>query len=190
MKVVRGAGPVTELTPTSAVLTRRFGPAGTVGDLATGQDTETLHSLRTGHKPAVPLRSAFYLRKIDMKNIKTKMKSVAASLPFRWGKYLAVLVLSLISLPVWAAHTDSMSWELHETTTIGSAQVEPGNSLFRANEGQSELQIIQNGQVIAKVPCSWIHLTKKAPESEIHILNNQMTQVQFAGRREAIQFNP
>ncbi len=31
---------------------------------------------------------------------------------------------------------------------------------------------------------------KKANESEIQILNHQMIQVQFAGRREAIQFNP
>jgi hypothetical protein len=124
-----------------------------------------------------------------MKIIKTKIKSGAASLRFGGGKYLVALAFSLISLPAWAAHSDSMSWELHETTTIGSAQVKPGNYLFRAEEGQSELQIIQDGKVIAKVPCSWTHLTKKAPESEIQILNNQMIEVQFAGRREAIQFN-
>jgi hypothetical protein len=125
-----------------------------------------------------------------MKIIKTRNKSRAESLRFSRGKYFGALAFSLISMPVWAAHSDSMSWELHETTTIESAQVKPGNFLFRAEEGQSELQIIQDGKVIAKVPCSWTHLTKKAPESEIEILNNQMVQVQFAGRREAIQFKP
>jgi hypothetical protein len=125
-----------------------------------------------------------------MRNMKARVNSGAASLRFRGGKYLAALAFSLISLPVWAAHSDSVSWQLHETTTIGNAQVQPGNYLFRAEEGQSDLQIIQDGKVIVKVPCSWTHLTKKAPESEIRILNNQMTQVQFAGRREAIQFNP
>jgi hypothetical protein len=124
-----------------------------------------------------------------MKIMKTKIKSRAALLRLGGGKCLVALTFSLISLPVWAAHSDSMSWELHETTTIGSAQVKPGNYLFRAEEGQSELQIIQDGKVIAKVPCSWTHLTKKASESEIQILNNQMIEVQFAGRREAIQFN-
>jgi hypothetical protein len=127
---------------------------------------------------------------VKMKIRRTKIKSRAASQRFSWGKYFAALTFSLISLPVWAAHLDSMSWELHETTTIGSAQVEPGNYLFRAEEGQSELQIIQDGKVIAKVPCGWTHLMKKANESEIQILNHQMIQVQFAGRREAIQFNP
>ena len=125
-----------------------------------------------------------------MKIIKTKIKSGAALLRFGGRKYLVALAFSLISLPVWAAHSDSMSWELHETTTIGNAQVKPGNYLFRAEEGQSEFQIIQDGKVIAKVPCSWTCLTKKAPESEIQILNNQMIEVQFAGRKEAIQFNP
>ena len=125
-----------------------------------------------------------------MKIMKSKIKSGAASLRFSRAKYLIALAFSLISLPVWAAHSDSMSWELHETTTIGSAQVQPGNYLFRAEEGQSELQILQDGKVIAKVPCSWTHLTRKAPASEIEILNNQMIHVQFAGRREAIQFNP
>jgi hypothetical protein len=125
-----------------------------------------------------------------MKVMRTRIKSRAKLLRFSRGKYFAAFALSLISMPVWAAHSDSMSWELHETTTIGIAQVKTGNYLFRAEEGQSELQIIQDGKVIAKVPCSWTHLTKKAPESEIEILNNQMIQVQFAGRREAIQFNP
>jgi len=124
-----------------------------------------------------------------MKIKESKIKSGAASLRFSRGKYLAALAFSLISLPVWAAHSDSLSYELHESTTIGTAQVKPGNYLFRAEEGQSELQILQDGRVIAKVPCSWTHLTKKAPESEIQILNNQMIQIQFAGRREAIQFN-
>jgi hypothetical protein len=122
--------------------------------------------------------------------LKTKIRLGAASLRFSKGQYLTALAFSLISLPVWAAHSDSMSWELHETTTIGSAQVKPGDYLFRAEEGQSELQIIENGKVIATVPCSWTRLPKKAADSEIHILNNQMTEVQFAGRREAIQLNP
>lgn len=125
-----------------------------------------------------------------MKMVKTKIKSGDALWCLRKGKYLVALAFSLISLPIWAAHSDSMSWELHETTTIGSAQVVAGNYLFRAEEGQSELQIVQDGKIIAKVPCNWTHLTKKAPESLIRILDNQLIQVQFAGRRDAIQFDP
>ena len=125
-----------------------------------------------------------------MNIIKTKIKSGFPSLPFCRGKFLSPIAFLLFSLPVWAAHTDSMSWELHETTAIGSTQVNPGIYLFRAEEGQSKLQIIQDGKVIARVPCNWTRLTKKAPESEIEILDHQMIHVQFAGRKESIQFNP
>ena len=125
-----------------------------------------------------------------MKIIKNKFKSGIVSLRLNRGTYLAALAFSLITLPVWAAHSDSFSWEVHEPTTIGNAQVKPGNYLFRAEEGQSELQIIQDGKVIARVPCHWTHLPAKASSSEVKTLDNQIIQLQFAGRREAIQFNP
>jgi hypothetical protein len=124
-----------------------------------------------------------------MKMIKNKFKSGVASLGLNRGKYLAAFAFSLIALPVWAAHSDSFSWELKEPTTIGSAQVKPGNYLFRAEEGQSELQIVQDGKVIVRVPCRWTPLMSKAAYSEVHTLDHQIIQVQFAGRKEAIQFD-
>jgi hypothetical protein len=125
-----------------------------------------------------------------MKIMKNKFKSGVNSLRLNRGKYLAAFAFSLIALPVWAAHSDSMLWAINEPTTIGSAQVKAGNYLFRAEEGQSELRIIQGGKVIARVPCRWTQLTKKAAYSEVLTQDNQIIEVQFAGRREAIQFNP
>jgi hypothetical protein len=68
---------------------------------------------------------------------------------------LAAFAFSLITLPVWAAHTDSLSWVAIEPTAIGSAHVMPGNYQLRAEEGKSELQVIHDGKVIATVPCHW-----------------------------------
>jgi hypothetical protein len=127
---------------------------------------------------------------MNMKIMKNKFKSGVISLRLNKGKVLAAFAFSLIALPVWAAHSDSMSWQIKESTTMGSAQVKPGNYLFRAEEGQSELQLIQDGKVIARVPCRWTQLTKKAAYSEVLTQDNQIIEVQFAGRREAIQFNP
>jgi hypothetical protein len=124
-----------------------------------------------------------------MKIIKNKFKSGVISLRSNRGKYLAALAFSFITLPVWAAHSDSFSWEIHESTTIGNAQVKPGNYLFRAEEGQSELQIVQDGKVVARVPCHWTRLTNKASSSEVKTLDNRIIQLQFAGRREGIQFD-
>jgi hypothetical protein len=128
-------------------------------------------------------------REMKMKIIKDKFKSGIGLLHLSRGTYLTALAFSLIALPAWAAHSDSFSWEIHEPTAIGNVQVEPGNYLFRAKEGQSELQIIKDAKVIAKVPCRWTHLTNRASSSEVKTLDNEIIQLQFAGRREAIQFN-
>jgi hypothetical protein len=104
-------------------------------------------------------------------------------------KYLAVFAFSLIALPVWAAHTDSLSWEPTQAVKIGSTQVMPGQYQLRAEEGQSNLEVVHNGKVIASVPCTWMQLPKKAENSEVQTNNNQVTQVEFDGRSEAIQFN-
>jgi hypothetical protein len=104
-------------------------------------------------------------------------------------KYLIVFAFSLVTLPVWAAHTDSMSWETNQAMTIGTAQVMPGRYELRAEEGQSNLEVIENGKVIATVPCTWTKLPNKAEYSEVQADNNQVTRVQFGGRTEAIQFN-
>jgi hypothetical protein len=103
--------------------------------------------------------------------------------------YLAAFAFSLITLPAWAAHTDSLPWVAIEPTAIGTAHLMPGHYQLRAEEGQFELQVISGGKVIATVPCHWTQITNKAANSEVQTNNNQVTQVRFAGRTEAIQFN-
>jgi hypothetical protein len=103
--------------------------------------------------------------------------------------YLVVFAFSVFTLSLWAAHTDSISFETTQPTTIGTTQLNPGNYELRAQEGQSELQVIHDGKVIATVPCQWTQLTNKAADSEVISSNNQVTGVQFAGRTESIQFN-
>lgn len=104
-------------------------------------------------------------------------------------KYLAVLAFSLVALPVWAAHTDSLSWEPTQAVRIGSAQVMPGQYELRAEEGQSNVEVMHNGKVVAAVSCNWVKLPRKADNSEVQTNSNQVTQVEFSGRSEAIQFN-
>jgi hypothetical protein len=103
--------------------------------------------------------------------------------------YLVAFALSVFTFSLWAAHTDSIPFETTQPTTIGATQLNPGSYELRAEEGQSELQVIRDGKVIATVPCQWTQLTSKAADSEVQTSNNQVTGVQFAGRTDAIQFN-
>jgi len=127
---------------------------------------------------------------MDRQIMKNTLKSGVKSSHLHKGVFLAAFAFLLVALPVWAAHSDSMSWELHASTTIGSTQVNPGLYIFKAEEGQSELLIMQNGKVIARVPCSWTPIANKAAYSEVKTLDNQIILLQFAGRKEVIQFNP
>ncbi len=102
--------------------------------------------------------------------------------------YLATAVFLLFSLPA-IARTDSLSWQVFQPVTIGTTQLKPGTYELKAEEGQSELQIRSNGHMVATIPCHWIQLSAKAPNSGIETEGSQVTQVHFSGTTAAIQFN-
>jgi hypothetical protein len=104
-------------------------------------------------------------------------------------KSLLTLAFSLAALPLWAAHIDSMNWDVNQPMTIGTTQIQPGAYELRAEEGKSELQVIQKGKVIATIPCHWMELSAKAQGSGVTTDNGKVTQAQFSGRTAAIQFN-
>jgi hypothetical protein len=103
----------------------------------------------------------------------------------------AVAAMVVLTAPVWAAstssHKDSASIDFAKTTTIGNTQLQPGRYTFEAKEDQSQLNVLKNGRVIATVPCHWVQLEKKANNSEILSNKNQVNEIKFGGRTEAIQ---
>jgi hypothetical protein len=103
--------------------------------------------------------------------------------------YLAVLAFALVALPVWAAHTDLMSWYPDQSMKIGNTQITPGTYELKAEEGQPQLEIMHNDSVVAAVQCQWTKLPNKAKYSEVQSNGTEVTQVQFSGRNEALQFN-
>jgi hypothetical protein len=82
-------------------------------------------------------------------------------------------------------HTDSTEFDIDHTTTIGTTQLQPGDYVIQGTESQPQLDVLQNGKVVATVPCQWVRLNKKPGQSEILSSNNQVTQVEFQGRKEA-----
>jgi hypothetical protein len=73
--------------------------------------------------------------------------------------------------------------------TIGTTQVKPGQYELRAEEGKSEVQVLQHNKVIATVPVHWTTLPAKSRDSQITTDGGKVTQVQFAGRNEAAQID-
>jgi|SRR5580704_6218714 hypothetical protein len=104
------------------------------------------------------------------------------------AKYLlAGLGVAILSLPA-LAHTESTGMNLTETTTIGSTQLNPGDYEFKLKDGASKVEVEQNGHVVAEVPCQRIQLSRKSLNSQVVITENKITEIDFSGKTEALQF--
>jgi hypothetical protein len=102
--------------------------------------------------------------------------------------FSAVAVLAL-AVPSWAAHRDTTQWTVIDTSTIGSSTIRPGEYQIRAEEGANQLEVVKEGNVVATVPCHWIHLDQKPEYTEVVINSNSVDEVHFAGRTEAIKID-
>jgi hypothetical protein len=109
---------------------------------------------------------------------------------FHAKKCIGVLAVAALALPLWAgssSHTDSTPFDAVQTAKIGQTQLQPGHYTLKAKESGNQLEILQEGKLIATVPCSWVELPQKAKNSEVLSSKNQVTQVEFRGRTEAVK---
>ena len=78
------------------------------------------------------------------------------------SKAICGFTLLIAVLPVWAARAYTVEWSVSEPTTIGNMEIKPGAYELKAVEGQSQLEVMSNGKMVAEVPCHWIQLPSKA----------------------------
>ena len=71
---------------------------------------------------------------------------------------------------------------------IAGTQLSPGDYEIKVKDGATQASVVQDGKVVAQVPCQWIQLSKKPVNSQVISSNNQITEVDFSGKTEAVQF--
>jgi hypothetical protein len=93
-----------------------------------------------------------------------------------------------LALPVWA-RTDSADLTVIQPTTIGTTQLKPGDYKVEVADNATQLRVVdqQNGKTVAEVPCQWIQLQKKPTQSEVVTNNNQVIEVDFGGKTQAVK---
>lgn len=103
--------------------------------------------------------------------------------------YIGGLAILILALPVWARpnKTYTAEWDASQATTIGNTQIEPGTYTVEARANQNTLDIVRDGKVIAQAPCHWIQLPRKAEDTEVDTNNNQIVEVEFSGKAEAVR---
>jgi len=101
-------------------------------------------------------------------------------------KLVAVLATFLFAAVLWASsRMDSTDYDVTKPTEIGNTQLMPGHYMLKASESVNQLRVLQDGKVLATVPCHWVKLDHKADDSEILTNANRVTRVEFKGRTEA-----
>ena len=104
---------------------------------------------------------------------------------------LGMLAVIALAFPVWARSpklpTFTADWFTDHAMKIGNIQIETGHYTLSAQEDKNTLDVMRDGKMVAQVPCQWVQLSKKAANTEIESDNNQVTEVEFAGKTEAVE---
>jgi uncharacterized membrane protein YcaP (DUF421 family) len=101
-------------------------------------------------------------------------------------QYAGLFALLLLATPVWA-HTDSATLESNGDVTIAGTQLKAGEYQLKVENNADQLQVTQDGKVITKVPVKWVQLPNKAANTEVDINANQIVEVDFAGKTQAVK---
>jgi hypothetical protein len=99
---------------------------------------------------------------------------------------LASLTLLTLAAPVWA-RTHSAAGISDGATTVAGTQLKAGDYQLKIQDNGTQLQVIQDGKVLAQVPIKWIQLPQKPSNNEVVLDNNQIVEVEFGGDTQAIQ---
>jgi hypothetical protein len=101
---------------------------------------------------------------------------------------LTAVALLGLAIPVWA-HADSADLTVIQPTTIGTTQLKPGDYKVEVDPNATQLKVIDqdNGRTVAEAPCQWIQLQNKPRQTEVLTNNNQVIEIDFGGKTEAVK---
>jgi hypothetical protein len=99
---------------------------------------------------------------------------------------LAAFTLLTLAAPVWA-RTHSATAISDGATTVAGTQLKAGDYELKVDDNASQLQVIQNGKVVAKAPIQWIQLPQKPADTSVLLDDNKIVEVDFGGNTQAVQ---
>lgn len=105
--------------------------------------------------------------------------------------FLAILVISAMTVPVWATKVDtgntiSATIKLSAATKVGNTQLTAGEYKVIADQNQAKFQ--KGGKVVAQVPCTLKPLSFMPKETMFVVENGGLSEIQVSGNEMAIAF--
>jgi hypothetical protein len=104
-------------------------------------------------------------------------------------RFIPALAIVFFAWPALAGGMNSANFTTTQPITVGTNQLKPGAYTFQVTEGQTEVEILQKGKVVAKVPCHWVKLSAKPMASEVDTDSGKVTEVSFRGNEQAVQID-
>jgi hypothetical protein len=103
-------------------------------------------------------------------------------------QFLGSLALLALSVPVWAAHTDSVAFYSDGSTTIAGTQLKQGDYELKVKDNAKELQVVtEDGKVVAHVSVEWVQLPNKSETTSVVVNDEKIVEVDFGGKTQAIK---
>ena len=109
----------------------------------------------------------------------------------RLNNVVLLLAAFALGVPTWAAKMDVAHIDLDHQVTVAGTMLPAGSYDFHAEPGQPQVEILRsdNHKMVATVQGKWISLKSKAPYTQVLTDQNQVQEVEFAGKNQAIQFS-
>src|ERR1700733_3019113 len=104
----------------------------------------------------------------------------------RTKHFIAGLAVLTPWMEVWA-RTYKESLMTHTNEMFGATQLNAGSYELAADDSKKELNVLENGKVMATVQGQWVKLPKKPQYSTVVSDGDKITQVQFSGSDQAFQ---
>lgn len=105
----------------------------------------------------------------------------------RAGYVVSTVLALFLAVPVWA-HAKSVTVNVEQPTLISGTRLAPGDYQIKYQENSNQVTVVQDGHVVAQVPCQWVELPQKADGSGTIFSDGRITEIEFGGQTRAIQF--
>lgn len=100
---------------------------------------------------------------------------------------IGVALFCCAGLPAYGASPSKLRVTIPESGSVEGNQLKPGDYTVIVKNHQATFKL--GGRDVATVPCSWKQLNAKAQDSAVLTTSNAITELQFAGKREALDFS-
>jgi hypothetical protein len=104
----------------------------------------------------------------------------------RFGNCLAILAMLALASPVFAKSV-SQTLDLTQPAKLGDTSLQPGHYKVLADLNSDQVQVEQNGRLVATLTGKTVNLNNKSPYNAVVFNGRHIHEIQISGKMQAIE---